>query len=214
MGENLFAGSIDDQAIEHKLRPICLRPYMVNVTEAYVSLAASAPVIGHDGLATSEQSAMICSAADEFFFGIDMAELWDINLNEPLLADILFGSGAGNATLGVGFTLDLKGFADDTPIINAGTSPDGTATWTSEKCAAVADTMKVTTRKHALAAGTLATFTDTTFPTRRVTEDVFLGAQLTCDSVGDDSADGVYVYGVRIWGVREITHYSGARQGT
>jgi hypothetical protein len=210
MAEYITGGTVDDDAIRHKLGCIVLdyTNWGADADDQDAALGGASMLDG--SVAAHNTPDIALETGEEVDWHIDMGRFWDADLREDMQAEVIYYSAAGSMTDG-DLTVSIKGFASGVALSDIATSADGSAAWT-DLTGTVADAQYSTGKKPLGCAGAFATFTDTTNPRKRVTQDLSVGVRLDCVLESDVAANDLRIKAVRIWYVREICHWSGARQ--
>lgn len=209
----VFGGSIDNDAFQGKLKVVALRPALAGlVVDTQASLGAGGQV-AEGAVGDAELPAFSCTTSDELYWGIAYAELWDCDFRRDFHCAVIYNTVEASAETDIGVSVKVKGVASAVATSDAGTTPDGTAAWT-DLVSASAGKIYQSSFKPMNCQGA--------FDTRAVAgsriataEDVLLMFKSTITNKGSNaSADDLRIHLVLLRYTLEMCHHSGQRQGT
>lgn len=209
----VFGGSIDNDAFQGKLKVVALRPALGGlVVDTQVSLGAGGQV-AEGAVGGAELPAFSCTTSDEVYWSIAYAELWDCDFRRDFQTAVIYNTVEATAETDIGIKVEVKGVASAVAPSDAGSSPDGSAAWT-DLISGAAGLLYQSTFKPMNCQGA--------FDTRAVAgsrlataEDVMLIFKASCTDKGSNaSADDLRIHMVLLRYTLEMCHHSGQRQGT
>lgn len=207
----LAGGRIGNDNLQSKLKTISLPLDNSNITVADgVSLGVGGQLAA-GSVAAAEFNVFTCATGDDIYWRIPLKSLWDCDFSRDIQAEVFYESSVADDTL-ISMSVAMKGVAVGVAFTDAKVDPDGTALWTGLVTSAVASAPSTTGARGIGVAGAFATFTDTVFPRRRVTEDLYLLVAFTMVDDGDASADEIGIIDVLLHYVWEPCHWSNEKQ--
>lgn len=207
-------GSIDNEALQAKLKVIALNPVMGGlVVDTQVSLGVGGQV-AEGAVGGAELPAFSCTTNDEVYFSVALAELWDCDFRRDMQVAVVYNTVESIAENDIGFSVDIKGVASGVAPSDAQTAPDGSAAWT-DLISAEAGFIYQTSWRPLNCQGAFVTFADEVVGRLGSALDVLLMLALVCTNKGSNaSADDLRIHKLLLRFTLEMCHFSGARQLT
>lgn len=209
----VFGGSIDNDAFQGKLKVIALRPANGGlVVDTQVSLGAGGQV-AEGAVGGAELPAFSCTTNDEIYWSVFYAELWDCDFRRDFQCAVVYNTAEATAETDIGIKVEVKGVANAVATSDAGSSPDGSAAWT-DLVSGGAGLIYESTFKPMNCQGAFDTRVVAGSRVATAPDTVLMFKATITNKGANASADDLRIHGVLLRYTLEMCHHTGQRQGT